>query len=206
MSSPMDKPEKGESDKLKLVDVGQLELLINDAVLDEPQKEYLRKRWLHQIRWWDKRTWEARRRYFRLRVTIVLGGVLLPFLTTTSLGGLWAQRLAAIVSLLVAASAALEALYGWGSIWLEKRRAAEVLKAEGWVFLYGGGVYRDHPQKETFADFVTEVESQISAEVGEYVAVTRKAQESQTQPGRSSEPKAESDAQSTGLPKRLTGN
>jgi hypothetical protein len=41
--------------ELKLVDVAQLEALIEGARLDEVQREYLRKRWLHQIRWWDGR-------------------------------------------------------------------------------------------------------------------------------------------------------
>jgi hypothetical protein len=170
---------KDQPDELKLVDVPQLEILIEDAPsLDATQKEYLRKRWLHQIQWWDKRAWEARRRYFRLRVTIVLGGVLLPFLTTVSFGtelDPWLRRVAAVVSLLVAACAGLEALYSWGSIWLEKRRAAELLKVEGWLFLRGGGLYRGRPLPDAFPDFVTEVESQIAAEVGEYVAVAQKA-------------------------------
>ena len=171
---------KNESDEPKIIDVAQLEALIEGAPgLDAPQKEYFRKRWLHQIRWWDKRAWEARRRYFRLRVTIVLGGVLLPFLTTVSFSAdvdPWLRRVAAVVSLLVAACAGLEALYSWGSIWIEKRRAAELLKVEGWLFLHGGGLYKGRPVLEVFPDFVTEVESQIAAEVGEYVAVARRAQ------------------------------
>ena len=170
------------SQELKLVDVAQLEALIEAARgLDATQKEYLRSRWLHQIRWWDKRSWEARTKYFRLRVTIVLGGVLVPFFTTASVDGRydpWMRGAAAALSLLVAACAALEALYGWGALWLEKRRAAELLKVEGWLFLYGGGRYKGHP--DAFEEFVTETESQIAAEVGEYVTV---AQSSQSRPG-----------------------
>ena len=176
---------KNRADELKLIDVPQLEALIDGTPnLDEAQKDYLRKRWLHQIRWWDRRSWEARSRYFRLRVTIVLGGVLLPFLTTATFSAAadpWLRRGAAVVSLFVAACAGLEALYGWGSIWLEKRRAAELLKVEGWLFLHGGGLYKSRSLAEAFPDFVTEVESQIAAEVGEYVAV---AQRAQTQPSK----------------------
>jgi len=76
-----------ESEDLVLVDVAKLQALIEAAPgLDPSRKDYLRKRWLHQIRWWDKRAWEARKRYFGLRVAIVVGGVLLPFLTTASFG------------------------------------------------------------------------------------------------------------------------
>jgi hypothetical protein len=168
-----------EQDELKLVDVAQLEALVAGAHLDEAQKEYLRKRWLHQIRWWDSRAWEARKRYFRLRVIIVLGGVLVPFLTTASFSVAlepWMRAAAAVVSLLVAACAALEALYSWGAIWLEKRRAAELLKVEGWLLLHRGGRYKGQTDADSFPAFVTEVESQIAAEVGEYVAVAQSAQ------------------------------
>jgi Protein of unknown function (DUF4231) len=157
-----------QEDELKLVDVSQLKALIESAELDETQKEYLRKRWLHQIRWWDGRAWEARRKYFRLRVIIVLGGVILPFLTTASFSAPlepWMRRAAALVSLLVAACAALEALYSWGTIWLEKRRAAELLKVEGWLLLHRGGRYKEQTEADAFPEFVTEVESQIAAEV-----------------------------------------
>ncbi len=168
-----------EPEELKLVDVAQLEALIEGACLDGTQKEYLRKRWLHQIRWWDSRAWEARKKYFRLRMVIVLGGVLVPFLTTASFSAPlepWMRRAAAVVSLLVAACAALEALYSWGAIWLEKRRAAELLKVEGWLLLHRGGRYKGQTEADAFPEFVTEVESKIAAEVGEYVAVAQGAQ------------------------------
>jgi len=170
-----------QRDKLKLVDVAQLEALIDEAGLDEKQKVYLRRRWLHQIRWWDERAWEARRKYFRFRVIIVLGGIIVPFLTTGSPDGWlddrWMRRVAALVSLLVAACAALEALYGWGAIWLDKRRAAELLKVEGWLLLHRGGRYKAQTEPDTFPEFVTEVESQIAEEVGEYIAVAARAQQ-----------------------------
>ena len=168
-----------KSDELKLVDVIQLERLIEDSGLNENQKEYLRKRWLHQIRWWDSRAWGARKKYFRLRVIIVVGGVLVPFLTTASFREPiepWIRRSAAVVSLVVAACAALEALYGWGAIWLEKRRAAELLKVEGWLLLHKGGRYKDQSEANAFPEFVTEVESQIAAEVGEYLAAAQPGQ------------------------------
>lgn len=166
-------------DELKLVDVIQLERLIEDARLNEAQKEYLRERWLHQIRWWDSRAWGARKNYFRLRVTIVLGGVLAPFLMTASFSAPidpWLRWAAPVVSLVVAACAAIEALYSWGAIWLEKRRAAELLKVEGWLLLHNGGRYKGKTEADAFPEFVTEIESQIAAEVGEYITVAQSAQ------------------------------
>ena len=165
---------------LQLIDVAQLEALIEATPsLDPTRKEYLRKRWLHQVRWWDTGAWEARKYYFGARIITILGGILVPFLTIASFSeqvNPFMRWLTAAVGLVVAASAGLEALYGWGGVWLEKRRAAELLKVEGWLFLHGGGVYKGRPVADAFPDFVTEVESQIAAEVGEYVAVAQRAQ------------------------------
>jgi hypothetical protein len=84
--------------------------------------------------------------------------------------------MAAAVSLVVAASAGLEALYGWGDIWLEKRKAAELLKVEGWLFVHKAGKYKAMNAKDRFPSFVNAVEAQIAAEVGEYVLRAQSAQ------------------------------
>lgn len=172
-----------DSTEVQLLEVERLEKLIAAASeLAEDQRSYLLERWLHQIRWWNKRAWEARTNYFRLRWVVVLGAVLVPFLVSVHVVAEvdhWLRLAGAIVSLLVAGCAGLEALYGWGNIWLEKRRAAELLKVEGWLFLHGAGSYKEGDRAGSFPKFVTEVESQIAAEVGEYVTVAQKAQENQ---------------------------
>jgi Protein of unknown function (DUF4231) len=169
---------KKESD-LKLLEVEKLERLISLVPnLTEDQRNYLIDRWLHQIRWWDKRARQASRWYFSLRLVMVIGGILVPSLIAANFStevDPWLRLAGSVASLLVAACAGLEALYGWGGFWLEKRRAGELLKVEGWLFFHRAGTYKDSTDR--FADFVTRVESQIAAEVGEYVATARKAQE-----------------------------
>jgi len=166
---------------VRLLEVEKLEKLISSAPhLTADQRAYVIDRWLHQIRWWDRRAREASRWYFSLRLVIVIGGVLVPYLTSATFSPRvepWLRNAASIVSLLVAACAALDALYGWGAFWLEKRRAGELLKIEGWLFFHRAGGYKD--SSDGFADFVTQVESQIAAEVGEYVSTARRMQEGQ---------------------------
>src|SRR5262245_29335947 len=122
----------GPDPEVQLLEVEKLEDLIKTASGSAKDRHpYLLDRWLHQIRWWNQRAWEARARYFRSRSVIVVGGVLVPFLTTTHIHDQvdpWLRLLGAGVSVLVAICAGLEALYGWGGIWLEKRRSAELLK------------------------------------------------------------------------------
>jgi hypothetical protein len=168
-----------EKEQVDLLEVKKLQDLISAAAwLDKDQRAYLVERWLHQIRWWNQRSWEARRYYFRLRSVVVIGAVLSPFLVSVHLADEfdpWLRFAGAIVSLAVAICAGLEALYGWGGIWLEKRRAAELLKVEGWLFLHRAGAYKQLEAPAAFNGFVTNVESQIASEVGEYVTVAEKA-------------------------------
>jgi hypothetical protein len=171
------------SKTLQLLDVEKIESLINGSPgLDEEQRNYLRDRWLQRILWWNDRSREAKCRYFLSRCVIVIGGVLVPYLTSAHFSAQadpWLRHAGSILSLIVAACAGLEALYGWGGIWLEKRRAAELLTIEGWLFLQRAGAYQNKVSADSFPEFVTEIESKIAAEVGEYVAVAQRAQNAQ---------------------------
>ena len=179
-----------ESTEVRLLEVEKLEKLIATASwLEGDQRRYLLERWLHQIRWWNQRSWEARAYYFRLRAVVVIGAVMSPFLVSVHVSeaaDTWLRLAGALISLAVAICAGLEALYGWGSIWLEKRRAAELLKVEGWLFLHRAGSYLKGEGPGAFHDFVAKVESQIASEVGEYVTVAQKARDSE--PGGSAPP------------------
>ena len=161
--------------KIPLVDVKQLgaaiELLGGD--LGAPQIEFMKARWLHQIVYWDQRSRDARWKYFGLRLIMVLGGVSIPVLL--SLGAQDPSRYAlavaaAVISAAVAAAAAWEGVANYGQIWLEKRRAAELLKVEGWLFMQRADKYAGPDYKTAFPIFAGEVERHIAKEVGEYVA------------------------------------
>jgi hypothetical protein len=172
--------ESNKTRKAKLLDVEKIERLINDSPgLSEEQRNYLRDRWLERIMWWNSRSRWAKRFYFISRCVIVIGGILVPYLTSASFSAQtepWLRRAGSIVSLIVAACAGIEALFGWGGIWLEKRRATELLTIEGWLFLQSAGEYKNKIPADSFSKFVAEIESKIAAEIGEYVAVAQRAQ------------------------------
>jgi len=81
----------------------------------------------------------------------------------------------------------------YGEVWREKRRAAELLKVEGWQYLQRCGKYlqvdvpKDKPEeyyRMAFPLFAAEVENMIAKEVSEYlgaldpsIAQARKASE-----------------------------
>lgn len=158
-----------------LVDVQKIIAAIDQLAKDlEPrQVEFIKSRWLHQVQYWDQRSRGARWKYFGLRLVMVLGGVSIPVILSVGpefTGGRSPALVASIVSALVAAAAAWEGVANYGQIWLEKRRAAELLKCEGWLFLQRADKYAGQTFQVAVAIFAAEVERQIAKEVGEYVA------------------------------------
>jgi hypothetical protein len=104
---------------------------------------------------------------------MVLGGVSIPVILSVGpdfLGSRMPTIIASVVSAIVAAAAAWEGVANYGQIWLEKRRAAEILKCEGWLFIQRADKYAGQTFQIAAALFAAEVERQIAKEVGEYVA------------------------------------
>jgi hypothetical protein len=161
--------------QVPLVDVEKIVAAIDQLGKDlEPRQiEFIKSRWLHQVEYWDQRSRGARWKYFGLRGIMVLGGVSIPVILSVGpdfLGSRTATIIASVVSAIVAAAAAWEGVANYGQIWLEKRRAAEILKCEGWLFIQRADKYAGQTFQIAAALFAAEVERQIAKEVGEYVA------------------------------------
>jgi Protein of unknown function (DUF4231) len=141
----------------------------------------MRDRWLDQVEWFDQRARQANLRYSVLRVIAITGGVLVPALVSVSHvnNPLWVWDLvrpaAFVVSLLVAASVGLDSFFHYGDRWRHFRRTAERLKAEGWLFIEGGGRYKQHHNRSDFHDrffplFATKVEEMVREDVEVYLS------------------------------------
>ena len=164
-----------------LVTQEKLESVIDGVKADETkhlepfQELYLKRRWAEMVMWWHSRSVKARWKYFLLRAIVVVGGVFIPVLSTFSMRADWheyATITIAFVGAIVAGAAAWEGVANYGEIWREKRRAAKLLKVEGWQFLQLCGKYQlDMEYKVAFPRFVAEVETMIATEVGGYLAV-----------------------------------
>jgi Protein of unknown function (DUF4231) len=143
--------------------------------LDTQRKDYMEHRWVSMVMWWHERSMEAKWKYSALRSIIIIGGVSIPVLSAIAINNstrTCAVIGAAVAGAIVAASAAWEGVMNYGEIWREKRRAAELLKVEGWLFLSMCGKYKDEKSlAEAFPVFVGEVEKMIAAEVGQYLAL-----------------------------------
>jgi hypothetical protein len=163
---------------IRLVDLAVLRRLVETLDLKDPaRKEYLEARWLKYVEWWDSRAWNAKWRYFALRSAVVIGGALIPALVGLRELNVWTKQAwifsvaSILASLVVAICAGLESLFGFGDIWREKRKAAEVIKSEGFRFFQLIGDYNQPGKTHTdlYPVFAQNVEAIIQGEIGEYV-------------------------------------
>ncbi|MGV0024913.1 DUF4231 domain-containing protein [Phormidesmis priestleyi] len=90
--------------------------LIDQLQLPNLHRQSLKERWLDQVIWADKKAAQCRRSYYRLRLTTIVGGVILPALVGISvqLGQdspffrVWFPPLTFVLSQVIAVSVAIE--------------------------------------------------------------------------------------------------
>lgn len=149
--------------------------LIDSLDLDQGQKHYIKSRWLDQTVWTEGRAATARDRYYRLRLTTIVGAVLVPALVSINTSNDTLNNSARVatwvVSVIVAISAAVEQFFHFGDRWRNYRQTAERLKTEGWLFFELGGHYRADgvTHAAAYPAFVTRVEELVEADVDVYL-------------------------------------
>jgi len=165
-----------------------LSTLIEALDLPDLQKHFLRSRWLDQVVWMEGRADSAHDRYYALRLTTVIGGVIVPALVSLNVSGQVASAIHWLtlgLSLLVAISAAVEEFFHYGERWRHYRRTVEWLKIEGWQFFQLSGPYRRYKSHaEAYAAFANRVEGIIQRDVEVYITevVREKEEEKQGTP------------------------
>ncbi len=142
--------------------------MIDELDLDEPQRRFMRSRWLDQVAWLERKAKLCQQRYYSLRIVAIVGGVVVPALVSLNVRtGSVASTIAwttFAVSLLVAAAVALEEFFHYGDRWRNYRRSAEDLKSRGWQFFELSGDYAGHgSHRAAFRDFAAAVERAILA-------------------------------------------
>ncbi|MEA5624496.1 DUF4231 domain-containing protein [Nostoc sp. UHCC 0251] len=148
--------------------------------LGDVQKHFLRSRWLDQVLWMEGKASFSRDRHYLLRITTIVGGVILPALvslninTTSTLQVNDRVKNAIIwstfsLSQIVAISAAIEEFFHYGERWRHYRRTVESLKSQGWQFSQLTGPYRNYTShEEAFNVFAGHVEDIIQRDVEIY--------------------------------------
>ncbi len=157
-----------------------LSAIIDTLTLSDLQKHFLRSRWLDQVLWMEGQANKARNWHYSLRLTSIVGGVIIPALVSLSVIG---QNAIAIkwgtfsLSLLVAISVAVEEFFHFGERWRHYRHTVELLKIEGWQFFQLSGTYQGS-HAEAYPAFAGRVESIIQRDVEVYITeVVREKEE-----------------------------
>ncbi len=146
--------------------------LVDKLELPEIEKRALQSRFLDRVLWAEKRATDARRAYYGLRMTAILGGVLVPALVSLNIGETGAQVVRWItfaVSLMVAMAIATEEFFHFGDRWRHYRQVAEWLKQEGWEYLQLTSEYRNRTHAEAFPSFARKVERLVHEDVETFV-------------------------------------
>jgi len=141
----------------------------------EEQRHYLRSRWLESLLWMESAANKTRRRYYVLRLATVVGAVIVPALVSINAVGKSESVVTWLtfgISLVVAASAAVEGFFRFGDRWRHYRATVEQLTSEGWMLNELRGPYaRPRATHETaFPTFVDRVEEMLRREAQTYIA------------------------------------
>ena len=145
--------------------------LIAATNLPELQQRFLRSRWLGQVLWMEGKAEHARNRYYVLRLTAIIGGLLVPSLVSTSCDVTSLRWLASGLGLLIAMSAALEEFFHYGERWRHYRRTVETLKTEGWhLFQLSGPFDQYKSYAEAYPVFAARIEEILQQDVGTFVS------------------------------------
>lgn len=151
--------------------------LIDQLQMSELQKRFMKSRWLDQLLWLENRAERSRNRFHKLRITTIVGGIIIPALVSLNLSSKDGLASRAIywstfgISQMVAVSAALEEFFRYGDRWNQYRNTAEGLKIEGWQFFQLSGPYQTaQSHAEAYGNFADRVETIIRKDVDSYIA------------------------------------
>jgi uncharacterized protein DUF4231 len=149
--------------------------LIETLDLSDGERDFLRSRWLKEVRRMEAAAQTARNRYHVLRLTTIVGAVIVAALVGINTVGKTDTAVSWLtfsLSLVVALSAAIEGFFSFGEQWNYYRRLVGQLEAEGWQFIELAGPYGGEgmQHKAAFRTFVERVTALLEADILPYVA------------------------------------
>ncbi len=159
--------------------------LFDHLDLSDVQRKFLGSRWLDQVLWMEKKATVSRDNHYRLRLTAIILGVLVPVLIGIDVGdnpkaNQIKQYVTIGLSAIVAISTAVEEFFHYGERWYHYRRTVESLKTYGWQYSQLSGPYvRYGSHRDAFGFFADQVEEIIQRDVEVYVTQVAKTEDEQ---------------------------
>jgi hypothetical protein len=160
--------------------------IIDQLDLTDFQKKSMKSRWLDQLSWLSSKAKQSQKWYYRLRLTTIIGGVVIPALVSLNITDGKAREYMIWftfgVSQMVAISAAIDEFFHYGDLRIQYRKTAESLKAEGWQFFQLTGPYQTiTSHKQAYVQFSGRVEGIIQSDVQGFTEMLKQKQEEEKQ-------------------------
>ena len=151
-----------------------LEKLVASFEVTDDQRHFISSRWLENVLWMETAAQRTRSRYYRLRLTTIVGAVVVPALVSINAVGDTEDAITWLtfaISLVVALGAAVEGFFRFGDRWRHYRGLVEELKSEGWAFYELTGAYREETKHRTaFTAFAERVNELLARETQTYIS------------------------------------
>ncbi|NET55207.1 MAG: DUF4231 domain-containing protein [Symploca sp. SIO2E6] len=160
--------------------------LIDSLELPDLNKRFMKSRWLDQLLWLEGKAEGASKWSTRLRLTTIVGGVVIPALVSLNFNdNQLGKRIGWVtfgLSQVVAISAAVEEYFHFGDKYTQYRQTAECLKSDGWKFFQLGGAYQEYPNHmEAYSTFAFRVEQFLQEDVQSFVELAKEKANSDKQ-------------------------
>jgi hypothetical protein len=154
---------------------GDLQKLVQSFQLSDDRRHFISSRWLESVLWMESAAQRGRTLYYALRLTTIIGAVIVPALVSiNAVGGAEAAItwLTFAISLIVALSASVEGFFRFGDRWRHYRSLVEELKLEGWSYHELNGPYASEgaTHESAFPTFVERVNALLARETQSYIA------------------------------------
>lgn len=151
-------------------------IFFNSATASAQERYYIEHRWHAQWSYYDGKASDAKKAHQRLQLVIAIGSVIVPVLVGLNIDGAVGdllRYLTVIISIIVAAAAAIETVKQYGDNWRNFRSAAEELKREKSMYDVLAGPYRK--SKDPFLLFVERSEDIMAKQNGAWIALKEEA-------------------------------
>ena len=164
----------GSTPEQASAEIGRLAAVLEPIDLSPERRAALIDRYLAYANWLDHAARRAQRTHYALRMTALIGGILLPAVAglDAATGGAALRWVTAGIGVVVGGTVALDGFLSARGRWLHYRSAAEALQAELWQYaLLHGRLYEKAPSHAAaFPALATQCEHFIATEVAGYLA------------------------------------
>ncbi|NER46412.1 MAG: DUF4231 domain-containing protein [Symploca sp. SIO1A3] len=160
--------------------------LIDGLELPDLQKRFMKSRWLDQLLWLEGKANWASKWSTRLRLTTIVGGVLIPALVSLNFNdNQLGKRIGWFtfgLSQVVAISAAVEEYFHFGDKYTQHRKTAEYLKSDAWKFFQLSGAYQEYSDHtQAYSTFALRVEQFLQEDVQSFVELAKETAKQEQQ-------------------------